>query len=352
MRRYTSSPPYLILLSIICTTVIRTVLRREDPILKKAGRGVKSANASTPSPPPFLPQRVVVEAAPLRIGLLMVADAMAQFRYARTIASMRNYTASHGYALLVWDPDASHYVNQEVCGEFKQLFFKRHCIARHFLQQTYDILVALDADNAALTGARRIESLFATRPGIQLVHEERFHSGEVQAGSYAIRRGAFADSYLLEWARWEAHKPKGFSNGDNGALHLHLLGVLFGRTDPRVEECHAAWRASLDLDGYDRFVGCAMRHIIFNASSAEIRLIRRGHGFCRDLWVTHGQSSEVDLFLHGIKESDSMQVHQLDIEAMRPVMALADATARNNRPHSVLERARVDHCWPRCPEYW
>ena len=354
MRRHAPSSLYLIFLSILCTATIMTLIRKEDSLPKKTTKPtplaieVRNTSAS--------PQRAVIAAdavAPLSIGVLMVADANAQLRYARTLAITRNYTDAHGYTLLVWDPDANHHVNQAVCGEFTHLFFKRHCIARHFLQtSTYDILVALDADVAALTGARRIESLFATRQGIQLVHEERFHNGEVQAGSYAIRRGAFADRYLIEWAQWETKMPKGFNNGDNGALHVHLLRVLFGETDPRAEECHAAWRAAVDIESYDRFVGCAMRHLTSNATSAEIRLIRRGHGFCRDLWVTHGQTSDVDLFLHGIKEGDPMAMQHLDIESMKPVMALADATARQTRPLSVLERARIDHCWPRCPEYW
>jgi hypothetical protein len=357
MRRHApSSSLYLIFVGILCTATIRTMLRKEAPLPKKVAKPTLLLAAEVRTTSAF-PQRVVFsvvdEVAPPKIGVLIVADAKAQVSYARTIATARNYTDAHGYTLLVWDTDAIHSVNQEVCGEFKHLFFKRHCIARHFLQQsTYDILVALDADTAALTGARRIESLFATRPGIQLVHEERFHNGEVHAGSYAIRRGAFADRYLLEWARWEANLPTGFSNSDNGSLHMHLLRVLFGEKDPRVEECNAAWRVSFDLDSYDRFVGCAMRHIIFNANSTEIRLIRRGHGFCRDLWVTHGQTSDVDVFLHGIKERDSMAMRHLDTEAMKPVMALADVTARETRPLSLLSRARIDHCWPHCPEYW
>ena len=298
-------------------------------------------------PPPKLPRPANVPAPP-RIGVLIVADPNAQAQYARTIRTMSSYTLLNGYDLVVWDPWAPNSINDEDCRVFTHLFFKRHCIA-HELLDYYDILAAIDADVAAVGFGKRIEALF--RPGVQVVHEERFHNGEVHAGAYAVRKGTFAKEYLMQWASFETRLPKGFNNGDNGALHLHLLTTLWGPTNSSVQRCGGIWDAAKDLQGYDSYVGCIMQGLQ-KTTSAEIRLVRRGHGFCRDLWVTGGQTSPVDMFVHGIKQDDSMSMQRLTIDAMRPVMARADAVARQERPDSWLEAARIDHCWPKCPEYW
>jgi hypothetical protein len=125
------APPHVRLaLPSLFTIAAVTLIRGGVHLFEKTAKPSLSEGEPTFTPRLLSNQReALLEAAPLKIGLLMVADAKAQFEYARTIASMRNYTASHGYALLVWDPDASHYVNQEVCGEFEQLFFKRHYYA-------------------------------------------------------------------------------------------------------------------------------------------------------------------------------------------------------------------------------
>jgi hypothetical protein len=102
MRRRAPSSPYLIFLSILCTATIMTLIRKEDSLPKKATqptlRVVNVKNTSA-----FHKSVVIaaIEVAPLNIVVLMVADANAQLRYARAIATARNYTGAHGYTLLV-----------------------------------------------------------------------------------------------------------------------------------------------------------------------------------------------------------------------------------------------------------
>ena len=286
-------------------------------------------------------------------AILIVTDLAGQRIYARTIASMRAYADHQRYALVVWDPWSDHPINRIECQGFKHLFFRRHCVARFLLLREYTTLAAVDADVAVVDFQRRIEDLFRT-PRQSVVHEERFHNGEVHAGAYVVRRGAFADAYLQRWSEMETRLPyAGFNNGDNGALHLHLLNTLYGANSPQAARCGALWDVSSNLDTYDAYVGCAMSYL-FNATTApDIRLVRRGHGFCRDLWVTESQTTAgVDMWVHGIKERDPMPGVSASIDAMRPVMALADAKARRERPKSLLAPARIDHCWPLCPEYW
>jgi hypothetical protein len=104
MRRYTSALRYHLYLTIAAVTLIRGGVH----LFEKSGKPSLSEGKPTFTPRLLSNQReALLEAAPLKIGLLMVADAKAQFKYERTIASMRNYTASHGYGLLVWDPRES-----------------------------------------------------------------------------------------------------------------------------------------------------------------------------------------------------------------------------------------------------
>jgi hypothetical protein len=299
------------------------------------------------------PRAVVVVPPTPSTAVLIVADEYAQREYARTITSMRAYAAHNGYALELWDPwSDAQAINRVDCAAFERLLFRRHCIARCLLRDRYTLIAAVDADVVAVDVDRHIESLFLT-PRQAVVHEERFHTGEVQANAYAVRRGAFADAYLDGWARMEARTPRGhFSGGDNGALHLHLLETLYGAGSPPAVQCDALWRAASSADAYDRYVGCALTHL-FNATSADIRLVRRGHGFCRDLWVTEGRvAAGVDMWGHGLKSFDRMPGAALSVVAMRPLVAEADAVARRVRPRALLPLARVGDCWPRCAEYW
>ena len=289
----------------------------------------------------FPPPRRAVEAA-----VLIVADEYAQREYARSIASVRAYARLQQYGFVLWDPWSDAPINRVDCVAHTHLVFRRHCVARCLLRDAYPMLVAIDADVAVADARRRIETLFLT-PLHAVVHEERFHTGEVHAGAYAVRRGAFADDYLRRWAQMEARLPY-LKSADNGALHLHLLNTLYGEGSPQAMQCEALWSSEI----YDHYVGCAMSHI-FNASSAELRLVRRGHGFCRDLWVTEGRTTDgVDFLVHAIHSFQPMPGPMSSVAVMRPVMIDADRAARRTRPHSVLERARIDHCWPHCPEYW
>jgi len=130
----------------------------------------------------------------------------------------------------------------------------------------------------------------------------------------------------------------------------------------------------MDLNSYDRYVGCVMQYAARAKERGywpkKIRLIRRGHGFVRDLWVTEGdQVSPVDFFVHAMKEhvefyedgddacgsADYKPVikarRMIDKENMVAVMAKADRKAMKDRPLSISDDAAVAHCWPHCEEY-
>jgi hypothetical protein len=63
---------------------------------------------------------------------------------------------------------------------------------------------------------------------VQIIFYERFHNWEITAGGVLMRNTNWTQQFLLDWARYEQNVPKGIfpiaaPNGDNGALHLHLM---------------------------------------------------------------------------------------------------------------------------------
>ena len=308
-----------------------------------------------------------------KIGILIVADSGAQQSYRPAIRSVQCYGAKHEYPVIVIDPNNATQVPAD-CNRYNRIMFKRHCIALQLIAQ-FDWIAGFDGDVGVVSSAKCLESLI--KPGIDVVHEERFHNGEVQAGSYLIKNSDFGRQYLREWTEYEHALPSGFHNEDNGALHIHLLKNIAGNDTSIVDKCYAMWTQSVDLDSYDRYVGCCMQYIsdarFHNKSPSKIRIIRRGQGFMRDLWVTRNLASPVDFFLHAMKDhvkfydeqNESMDLcgtpawmpmilpgKLISTTEMQAVITEADNTAKTTRPASIVNAALVSHCWPNCREYW
>lgn len=303
-----------------------------------------------------------------RGAIVIAADAGAQQKYRPAIRSMECYARKHNYSFFLMDPDLAG----PECGVHRDIMFKRHCMVLGVLRE-FDWVAAFDGDVGVVNAEKCLESLM--RDGVDVVHEERFHNGEVHAGSYIVRNSEFGREYLTKWMEYERNMPGGFSNSDNGALHLHLLGYIAGNDTGIVSECDRLWRSSMDLNSYDRYVGCVMQYVAKAKERGywpdKIRLIRRGHGFVRDLWVTEGdQVSPVDFFVHAVKEHIKFyegnedncggagykpvikEGKMIDEAEMVAVMAKADRKARKDRPLSISDSAAIGHCWPNCEEYW
>lgn len=304
-------------------------------------------------------------------AIIVVADEGARRSYRPAIRSMECYGKKHGYAVMVLDPSQA----SPECMQYGDFMFKRHCMVLAELQK-FDWVAAFDGDVGVVDAGRCLESVLGA--GIDVVHEERFHNGEVHAGAYVVRNTDFGRQYLKKWMVYDKDLTSVSHNSDNGALHVHLLKYLAGNDTAVVDKCYSMWKSSHNLDIYDQYVGCVMEFASDAARLRDgprnIRLIRRGHGFVRDLWVTAGDAvSPVDFFVHAIKEhvkfyDDTREGEDkcgtaeyspvilpgrmLSESEMRRVMAGADHAATRDRPKSIKEKAIVSHCWPKCEEYW
>lgn len=314
------------------------------------------------------------------IAMLMVADLKAQQAYQSAIQSMACYAQKHNYTFFLVDPNDTN--DEKRCQqEMRDLMFKRHCIALQLLDQ-YDWVAAFDGDVGVADPEKCIESLLSPAPNVDLVLEERFHNGEIQAGNYLVRNSDFGKTHLRKWIEYDKEEVSNFHNSDNGALHIHLLSWLAEELQHRngstqnikeaVARCQNMRQQAYDLNGYDQYVGCCME-TISKILPHNIRLVRRGHGFVRDLWVTDNKVSPVDFFLHAMKESagffshdffsnvsrllDSCDwqgiqpQHKLDVSSMQSLMKVQDSHFKKERHHSIMEKALIGHCWPHCTEY-
>jgi len=225
----------------------------------------------------------------------------------------------------------------------------------------YDWVAAFDGDTGVVSADRCVESLVRDN-ATELLFEERFHNGEIAAGGYLVKNSEFGRSFLRKWAWFQVPATAGFHNSDNGAVHMLFLQVL-GLPE---SQCMELWRHSHSIETYDRYVGCCVKLLIREGSAPNIRLVRRGQGFSRDVWVTNNQVSEADFFLHAMKEHVQIyeendgcgtelymprfNIRVMDVQDMTPIMRAADVAECAKRP--ILEEAFVRDCWPNCPEYW
>jgi len=306
------------------------------------------------------------------IAMLMVVDKRAQQEYQSAIQSMLCYAQKHNYTFFMVDPNNINAYG--VCQGMRDLMFKRHCISLQLLD-SYDWVAAFDGDVGVADPEKCLEHMLS--PHVDLVFEERFHNGEIHAGSYIVRNSDFGKTHLSRWIEYDKENVPFFHNSDNGALHIHLLSWLAdiqynSESGAVIERCQQLRQHSYDLNSYDQYVGCCME-IITKILPKNIHLIRRGHGFVRDLWVTDNKVSPVDFFLHALKESagffssefysnvDSLlnscdwqgiqPQHKLNISSMQALMKRKDLFFKKERYHSIIERALIGDCWPHCIEY-
>eukprot|EP00033_Pygsuia_biforma_P002310 GCRY01002558.1.p1 GENE.GCRY01002558.1~~GCRY01002558.1.p1 ORF type:complete len:522 (-),score=96.81 GCRY01002558.1:344-1909(-) len=296
-----------------------------------------------------------------RIGILIVVTNHIRKRITPNINVWRCYAARHNYSLYIVDPDAF-----PDCLGTRHFFFHRHCITLKFLPQV-DWLFFADGDTIIADMNRSLEDFIDD--SYYVIHAMREHCGEVQAGTYLLRNTPQAYTYIQDWI--DGYMPsEGYTNTDNGVLHLHLVKHLRPES---YEECRAAYDASAVHALYDVYVGCCLRAIGAQREYPEkgIKILRRYHTFSRD-WKWVAGLLPTDFVLHGIKNPGAVipdfewttreawercidPAFQLTI-ANATVLSPSDAQARIRQldfhfaiwKQSSIGFPDIYRCWPHC----
>ena len=177
-------------------------------------------------------------------------------RYKKHTASLRCYAGRFGYTFRILRK--GDYGKCEKYHTVRDVFFMKHCLVAEYMEEQPPdaVMVVLDADVVPVTLARGFDEWLVHDADLQFY--DRMPNVEVAAGNYVARNTPFARDFLRSWASWARRVPRGFSSGDNGAIHLHLVQVLgFQETGGECHKLYDALVAGVDnLDPYFAFVQC------------------------------------------------------------------------------------------------
>ena len=258
------------------------------------------------------------------------------------------------------------------------ILYQKHCLVSMYLIENIHIrwLLVLDIDVLVINAAKKIESYLpnvANQSLIHMIFYERFN-GEIAAGNYLIHNHPWSHTFLSTWLEYEPRiKHFKFHNGDNGALHLHLLDRMVGNVSQSAfDRCLRVFQNTTDHRMYHTYVGCCKCALEGRWEFEHLRILRRGHSFVRDnlgagtkegIWtptdfLIHGEkknvekyySEEIDVYMCGttswvlpLREDVMVQ----DYAVVEGIIRKYDLVVASGYPESI-GIPDISDCWPNC----
>ncbi|WKY00116.1 hypothetical protein Q1695_014746 [Nippostrongylus brasiliensis] len=194
-----------------------------------------------------------------------------------------------------------------------QFFFKRHCAAMVYLQQT-DWMLVLETDIGVVNPNHCIEEWIDDR--VKVILYERFINGEISPVSYMVRNTHYAMEFLQKWANMEFSAENSPSVVDKGALQIHVMKSVIPDAVQNAENCAAMLVDVNNYDTYFSYVSCVKQGLgATKIWPKKIRILRRAHAWVRDGSLSENRWSDVDFMFHGWR-GNSVRVGNAPFEEM------------------------------------
>ncbi|KAK6729645.1 hypothetical protein RB195_006596 [Necator americanus] len=85
----------------------------------------------------------------------------------------------------------------------------------------------------------------------------------------------------------------------------YLLETLAPESQREAHVCYSIWHQSTNFDDLFLYEACIRSILGSQRNFGKVRIVRKGTGWVRDIWITNSMwSLERDFMLHGMKESD------------------------------------------------
>jgi len=282
--------------------------------------------------PPVLRCDSFVASQQQRIGMLSVATWSFRHSYEPQIETMRCYARRQGYAFFLIDD--SDFPACDRISSWDGFFFQKHCLVAEFLrrQRPGYVAVVLDTDVVAGVLGRGLDEWLSEDYDLQFYSRM---GNEIAAGNYIARNTPWTLEFLMGWAQYYWHQPKGFSSADNGAIHVHILESL---GVPGHDDCRKAYQNLVSLvpggSEYFHFVNCfreklqavhggtrASSYLVHSTNrNGSIALFPEKSNWVVDVHHAHYSESQGPVFLHGVKKrSDSGTTARTEPTALNAV---------------------------------
>ncbi|CAB04245.3 Nucleotide-diphospho-sugar transferase domain-containing protein [Caenorhabditis elegans] len=222
----------------------------------------------------------------------------AESEYSISLNTVRCYCQKHNYRLeIVEDTEFRNFCQQE------NSMYRRHCIVGHLLRNN-DFIFLLDPGMTILNTEIRLEQF--TDEKYALTMFDKFSNWEIETNSYVVKNTYWSRNFLMKLADFESKLP--FSSTDNVAIHILIQKDFYPQFTEEAGTClkileNLEFSTSNSAIMYT-FEACIRAVIGENHEFKNLRILKKGTGWARDIWLTESKwSQQRDFMLSGLKYS-------------------------------------------------
>ncbi|CAL2034914.1 unnamed protein product [Caenorhabditis brenneri] len=161
----------------------------------------------------------------------------------------------------------------EICCSKQTKFFRRHCVIAKILPR-YEAVLHLDADIGVVNPKRKLEDFLDEKYDITFYdrHSEQEVAATLQITNQDYQLEVFMEQIMMQLTR------------------IFLTEKLIPRSTIEIESCRRAWENSRTLIDELAYTSCVRNIVGEDTDFGKVRILKKGTGPIRDVWLTNGMS--------------------------------------------------------------